>query len=228
MPILQINLIFLALVFAKGVFLIYKNFPLYFFIFHNVLLNPLSKTIFYLMVSMHCLVSSILKRKKEAMKQEVLKQESAKTGTSVLCSTLMHLVIKGLARGKGGESLSPRNRKYCCRKMGVFPKALFLGTNFRKNKTNKKIQFFYRIFIKKFQNFVKISQQFGFFVQMRKELTQFVKLLEKYAKIVHLLLFSEENLSKLSKIFSQFPINCLFRPNAHKINAGLLNFRKIC
>ena len=39
--------------------------------------------------------------------------------------------------------------------MVLFPKALFVVTNFGKNK-NKKIQFFYKIFIKKFQNFPSI------------------------------------------------------------------------
>ena len=69
--------------------------------------------------------------------------------------------------------------------MVLFPKALFLGTNFRKNK-NKKISFFYRIFIKKFQHFLKISQQFAFFVQTRKKINAlFVNLYEKYAKIMH-------------------------------------------
>ena len=79
------------------------------------------------------------------------------------------ILIKGVARGKGGKS-PPRNRKNCCRKMVLFPKVLFLVTNFRKNNKNKnkKIQFFYRIFIKKFQNFFKISQQFVFFVPRAK------------------------------------------------------------
>ena len=52
--------------------------------------------------------------------------------------------------------------------MVLFPQALFLVTHFRKK---EKIQFSYRIFIKKFQNFPKISQQFGFYVQTRKKLT---------------------------------------------------------
>ena len=48
----------------------------------------------------------------------------------------------------------------------LFPKALFLVTNFPKHKIkikNKiKIQFFYRIFIKNFQNFLKISNKLWF------------------------------------------------------------------
>ena len=59
--------------------------------------------------------------------------------------------------------------------MVLFPKALFLLSIFKKIKIikikNKKIQFFYRIFIKQFQNFLKISQQFVFFVQTRQKLT---------------------------------------------------------
>ena len=37
---------------------------------------------------------------------------------------------KGVARGEGGKSPPPRNRKNCCRKLVLFPKALFLVTNF--------------------------------------------------------------------------------------------------
>ena len=51
-----------------------------------------------------------------------------------------------------GEFPPPRNRKNCCRKLVLFPKAL-IG-----------IQFFIRIFSKIFQNFLKISQQFAFMV----------------------------------------------------------------
>ena len=40
-------------------------------------------------------------------------------------------IAKGVARGKGGNS-PPPNRKNCCRKMVLFPKALFLVTNFPK------------------------------------------------------------------------------------------------
>ena len=36
--------------------------------------------------------------------------------------------------------------------------------------------------------------------------------------------FSEEDFSKFSKIFSKFPINCLFCPNAQKINAWFVKF----
>ena len=56
------------------------------------------------------------------------------------------------------------------RKMMLFPKALFLATTFPN--IAKTIQFFYWILIKKFQNFLKISQQFMFFVQTREKLTQ--------------------------------------------------------
>ena len=52
------------------------------------------------------------------------------------CSALKNqptYIIKGVARGKGGNSPPPtRNRKNCYRKMVLFPKALFLVTNFRK------------------------------------------------------------------------------------------------
>ena len=42
---------------------------------------------------------------------------------------------KGVARGEGGNPPTP-NRKNC-RKMVLFPKALFLVTNFRKKIKNK-------------------------------------------------------------------------------------------
>ena len=39
---------------------------------------------------------------------------------------------QGRSQGEGGKSPPPRNRKDCCRKMVLFPKALFLVTNFPK------------------------------------------------------------------------------------------------
>ena len=67
----------------------------------------------------------------------------------------------GVARGDGGKIPPPhRNGKNCCRKMMLFPKALFLATTFQKS---LKIQFSDWIFIKNFQKFLKISQQFVFF-----------------------------------------------------------------
>ena len=72
----------------------------------------------------------------------------------------VYIHIKGVARGKEGKSPSP-NWKYCCRKMMLFPKALFLVTNFRKNinikkqKINFLIEFSSRNFeiLSKFPNF---------------------------------------------------------------------------
>ena len=53
------------------------------------------------------------------------------------------MITRILARGKGvargeGEIPPPRNRKNCCKKLVLFPKALFLVTNFEKKK--KKIK----------------------------------------------------------------------------------------
>ena len=124
----------------------------------------------------------------------------------------------------GGRRKSPRNRKNSCRKMVLFPKALFLVTNLRKEIKNKKIQFFYRIFIKNFQNFHSISQQCVFSTNAQKINAQFANFFEKYAKIMHFLQFSEETFSKFSKVFSKIPINCLFRPNAQKINEQFVKF----
>ena len=44
---------------------------------------------------------------------------------------------KGVARGETGEIPPPPKPKKCCRKMVLFPKALFLVTNFRKKINNK-------------------------------------------------------------------------------------------
>ena len=57
----------------------------------------------------------------------------------------------GAARGEHRER-SPRNGKNCCRKMMLFPKALFLATTFPKIDKNS---IFLMNFFKKFQNFLK-------------------------------------------------------------------------
>ena len=51
--------------------------------------------------------------------------------------------------------------------MMLFPKALFLAATFQ---NVAKIQFFYWIFMKNFQNFLKDSKQFVFLVQTREKL----------------------------------------------------------
>ena len=60
---------------------------------------------------------------------------------------------KGVGRGKVGNP-SPRNRKNWCRKMVLFPKALFLVTNLKNKNKNS-------IFLKKFhQKISTFSQNF--------------------------------------------------------------------
>ena len=76
-----------------------------------------------------------------------------------------------------GRGKSPWNRKYFCGKMMLFPKALFVVTNFPK--IILKNLFFYWKFIKNFQNF---PTPFVFFPNSRQML---VKFFEKYAKIMH-------------------------------------------
>ena len=61
------------------------------------------------------------------------------------------IVPKGVARGKGGN---PRETEKSCRKIVLFPKALFLVINFPKNKNKIKLQFSDRIFIKIFHYFL--------------------------------------------------------------------------
>ena len=51
---------------------------------------------------------------------------------------------------------------------------------------------FYRIFIENFQNVLKTSQKFAFFVQTQKDLTGFVKLFEKHPQIIHFSHYSWE------------------------------------
>ena len=79
--------------------------------------------------------------------------------------------------GKGGKS--PPKPKKLLQKTGVISQCSIFSNKFSKNKIKNKIknknkikiQFFNRIIIKDFQNFLKISQQFAFFVQTRKKLT---------------------------------------------------------
>ena len=85
----------------------------------------------------------------------------------------------------------PRNGKNCCRKMILFPKALFLATTFRKIVKNSIFQLNF------YQKFSKISQNFPTIRVFRPNARKiknawFVKFFEKYAKIMHYLLFSYE------------------------------------
>ena len=75
------------------------------------------------------------------------------------------------------------------------------------------MQFFYIIFIKHFQNVLKISQHFPFFVRTRDKLTHvLLKILKIYANIMH---FS----NVLKKAFENLLKNSItrgFRPNTKK------------
>ena len=73
---------------------------------------------------------------------------------------------QGRSQGGRGKSPPPKPKKLL-EKNGVTSEGSIFSNKFPKIKT--KIQFFYRIFIK---NFLKISQQLAYFVQMRGELTQ--------------------------------------------------------
>ena len=82
----------------------------------------------------------------------------------------------------------PEIEKNCCRKLVLFPKALFLAPTFPK--VTKNSIFLLNIYAK-FQNFLKISKQFVFFVQTREKLTHgLLNSFEKYAKIMHFKQFS--------------------------------------
>ena len=84
------------------------------------------------------------------------------------------LSIGAARRGTQGTSPPPRNWKNCCRKMMLFPKALFLATTFPKIDKNS------------------------------------ILLMNFYQKI--------------SKFSQNFQTISILRPNARKINAGLLKF----
>ena len=66
--------------------------------------------------------------------------------------------------GKGGKFPPPPNRKNCCRKMVLFPKALFLVTNIRKKikNKNKKFNFSIEFSSKNFKIFSKFPNNLCF------------------------------------------------------------------
>ena len=87
--------------------------------------------------------------------------------------------------GVAREGVTPPPKpKNCCRKMMLFPKALFVVTNFPKIIII--IQFFYSIFIKNFQIFSKFSNNLCFSSKKREKLTHaLLNFFDQYAKIMH-------------------------------------------
>ena len=124
-------------------------------------------------------------------------------------------------RGTQGTS-PPRNRKNCCRKMVLFPKALFLATTFPK--LAKHLIFLLNFY----QNFSKFSQNFPticvFRPNARKSNEWFVKFFWKYAQVMHFKQFLIEIFWKFSKFSQIFRTICVFRPNARKINTWFVKF----
>ena len=91
------------------------------------------------------------------------------------CTSTNIFYYIGAATGGGntGNFPPPRNRKNCCRKMVLFPKALFLATTFPKLAKNLNFLLnFYQKFSKFSQNFPTIC----FFVQTREKLTRCFKI----------------------------------------------------
>ena len=118
--------------------------------------------------------------------------------------------IKNHSRRQGEhmERPPPEIEKNCCRKMVLFPKALFLATTFPKLAKNW-------IFLLNFyQNFSKLSQIFKtisiFRQNTRKSNTGLVKFFWKYAKLMHFKQF----LKKFFEDFLKFLKLSVFRPNA--------------
>ena len=138
-----------------------------------------------------------------------------KTGEINVCIEL-HRHRQG---GRNTGNVPPTEiEKNCCRKMMLFPKALFLERTFPKIVKNS---IFYWIFIKDFQNFLKISQQFVFFFQTRENLTQGFEFLLKLDQNNAFLLFSKESFENLLKKFQN---NCVFRPKRGNLTQGFFNF----
>ena len=74
-------------------------------------------------------------------------------------------MLQGRSQGERGTPSTETKKNVVDN--GVIFEGTILGYKF--SKINIKIQFFYRIFIKNFQNFLKISQQFEFFVWKYKK-----------------------------------------------------------
>ena len=129
-----------------------------------------------------------------------------------------HWRIEHAGRGK----IPPRSRKNCCRKMVLFPNALFLVTNFAK------IIIKFKFSIDFSSETFKISQNFPtigvFCPDGDKRTIRFVKSFEKYAKIKHFTNFWSifwkffENLLKNSQHF------VFFVQTRQKINALFVKF----
>ena len=79
-------------------------------------------------------------------------------------------------QGEHRERFPPPKWKNFCRHMMLFQNGPFFATTFPKIVKNS---IFLLNFSRNFQNFLKISQQFVFFVQTREKLTQFVSVSEK-------------------------------------------------
>ena len=92
-------------------------------------------------------------------------------------SLLWLLTSKGVARGKGGGGIpSPETGKNCCRKMMLFPKALFLLTKFPNILNNS-------LFLLNFHH--KFSQNFPticVFIQTREKLTRLLNFMKNMLK----------------------------------------------
>ena len=102
--------------------------------------------------------------------------------------------------GVWGFEPPPRTGKNCCRKMMLFPKFLFLATNFQQNRY--KFNFSIEFSIKKFQNFLKISPTNCVFrPNARKFNAWFCNFFAKQAKIQKFLHFSSGIFCKFSKNF---------------------------
>ena len=129
-------------------------------------------------------------------------------GEKLIC--FLSSLISGVRRGLGGFNPPPPTGKNCCRKMMLFPKFLFLATNFLNIDKNSIILLnFHQKFSKFSQNFPTIC---GFRPNARKINACFVKYFENSAKIMHFRKFLEKNFSKL-------PSNLGVSRNVRKMNA---------
>ena len=128
------------------------------------------------------------------------------------------IYVEFLGWPTNGNVPPPPKLKTCCRKMRLFPKALFLASTFPKVSKNS-------IFLLNFyQKFSKFSQNFQTICVVCANAPNgnmdCLILLKRFENNGSFAIF----LWNFLKIFSKFPNNLFFRPNARKINKGILNF----
>ena len=124
----------------------------------------------------------------------------------------------GVRRGGVGGSNPPPNRKKMLQKNDVITEVSIFSNKFSQKQI--KIQFFYCIFIKDFQNFLKISPTNCVFrPNAQKFNAWFGNFFAKQAKIQHFLQFSSGNFCKFSQ---NFPKQLCFSSKRENLTRGFV------